>query len=344
MAEGDIPLNPPRPVYLVHGPELLLREEALAEISQAVLDPGLADFNEDRFEAGQTSVPEVVAAAQMLPIMAERRLVILRDVGKIKADALKPLAEYLADPSPSTTLVLEAEKVDMRRAPFPQIKKIGAVVDCKAPYENRLPGWIQNRVRNMGRRIDPGAAQFLASYTGANLSTLAAELEKAAIYAGNGVIDIEAVSETVGAGRVHTVFELTDALGDRRPAAALKALSTLLDAGEAPLKIQAIIVRHYRMLWKASGARGGDLARTLGVAPFLAKKLAAQVRRYGEEELSDSFRRFAQVDLDLKGGASSPRRTLEDEVLMLSRRKPVKKPTVGAKKAGGPSPGRSPSW
>jgi DNA polymerase-3 subunit delta len=329
VAEGDVPLNPPQPVYLIHGPELLLREDALAAISQAVLDPELADFNEDRFEAGQCSVPEVIAAAQMLPMMAERRLVVLRDVGKLKGDALKPLAEYLTDPSPSTVLVLEAEKVDMRRAPFPKIKKVGAVVDCKAPYENRLPGWIAARVRQMGRRIEPEAAQFLAGYIGADLSNLAAELEKAAIYAGNGIIDIEAVSETVGAGRVHTVFELTDALGDRRPAAALKALGTLLDAGEAPLKIQAIIVRHYRMLWKASGARGGDLARTLGVPPFLARKLAAQVRRYGDEELSDSFRRFAQVDLDLKGGASSPRRTLEDEILMLSRRRSAPKPVLG---------------
>jgi len=319
MADA-VPLNPLRPVYLIHGPELLLREEALSTIADQAVDPGLADFNVDRFEGARCSVAEVVAAAQMLPMMSERRLVVVRDVGKLKADALKPLAAYLNDPSPSTVLVLEAEKVDMRRAPFPKIKKVGAVVECKAPYDNQLPNWIISRVRGMGQRISPEAAQFLATYTGSDLSALASALEKASTYAGNGPIDIEAVSETVGAGRVHTVFELTDALGDRQPAAALRALGTLLDAGEAPLKVQAIIVRHYRMLWRASEARGGDLARTLGVAPFLARKLAGQVRRYDNRELGDCFRRFAQVDLDLKGGASSPRRTLEDEVLKLACR------------------------
>lgn len=326
MNTHGLTLDPLAPVYLVHGPEQLLREEALAAIVRVALDPALAEFNEDRFEAGQCRPEEVVGAAQMLPAMTARRLVVVRGVERFKAEALAPLAAYVADPSPTTCLVLEGEKVDMRRTPFNTVKKVGQAVECKAPYDNQLVPWIAARARAMGRVISPEAAQFLANYTGANLSALAGEMEKAATYAGNGPIDIEAVSETVGSGRVHTVFELTDALGDRRPAAALKALATLLDAGEAPLRVQAIIVRHYRLLWRAHQARrmgGGDLARTLGVAPFLAKKLAAQAGRYGEGELAGCFRRFAQVDLDLKGGALSPRRALEDQVLALTRRAPV---------------------
>ncbi|MBI5137173.1 MAG: DNA polymerase III subunit delta [Nitrospirae bacterium] len=326
MSAAGIPLDPPAPVYLVHGPEQLLRDEAVAAIVGAALDPSLADFNHDRFEAGQCRPEEVVAAAQMLPVMAALRVVVVRGVERFKAEALAPLAAYVADPSPSTCLVLEGEKVDMRRALFVSVKKVGQVVECKPPYDNQLVPWIMARVRGTGRSISPEAAQFMANYTGANLGALAGELEKAATYAGGGPIDLTAVSETVGAGRVHTVFELTDALGDRRPAAALKALATLLDSGEAPLRVQAIIVRHYRLLWRAHEARragAGDLARTLGVAPFLAKKLTAQAGRYGGDELAGCVRRFAQVDLDLKGGALSPRRALEDEVLALTRRAPA---------------------
>ncbi len=317
----NVPLDPPALVYLVHGAEPLLREEALRAICAAALDPELAEFNEDRFEGGQVRSDDLLSACQMLPMMAERRLVVVRRVDKLKSDVAAALSVYLADPSPTTCLVLEAEKVDMRKSVFATVKKKGQVVVCKPLYQNQLVPWIMNRVRATGGRIQPEAAQFLAHYTGPDLGALAAELEKASIYAGNGPIDEQAVSETVGAGRVHSVFELTDALGERRPGAAMKALVTLLDSGEAPLRIQAIITRHFRLLWRAWEVRGtGNLARTLGVAPFLANKLATQARRYRGDELSAHVAHFAQVDLALKGGASSPKRVLEDEVLMLSRR------------------------
>ncbi len=319
---STVPLDPIAPVYLVHGAESLLRDEALKAICAAVLDPDLAEFNDDRFEGPSTGADALLSACQMLPMMAQRRLVVVRQADKLKADTLAALADYLADPSPTTCLVVEAPKVDMRKSAFAKIKKVGKVVECRPLYQNQLVPWIAARVRGMGLQIRPEAAQFLANYTGPDLGALAAELEKAATYAGGGVIDEEAVSETVGAGRVHTVFELTDALGDRRPKAALTALGTLLAAGEAPLKVQAIIARHYRLLWRAREARGrGDLARLLGVAPFLAKKLSAQAARYSDRELTACVARFTRIDLDLKGGASSPRRVLEDEVFQLSRRK-----------------------
>jgi DNA polymerase-3 subunit delta len=323
FAPPGLRLDPPIPVYLVHGPEDLLRAEAVAAIEAAVLDPALADFNHDRFEGGACDAHEVAAAARTLPVMAERRLVTLRGIERMAPDALAPLGEYLQDPSPTTTLVLEGAKADLRRAPFPRIKQVGQIVACQPLYERDAARWVAERARGMGRRIEPEAARFLVDYSGTGLSTLASELEKAATYAGEGgAIDLEAVAETAGGGRVRTVFELTDALGERDASGALKALGTLLEGGEPPLRVQAMIVRHFRLLWRAREAMGnardpGGLARALGVPPFVAGKLRAQAPRYREGELADAFVRFARVDFDLKGGASSPRFTLEDEVLAL---------------------------
>jgi len=322
MAAGsdELILDPLAPVYLIHGPESFLRGDALEAVTRAALDPDLADFNMDRFEGGQDPMAAAVGAAQTLPVMAERRLVVVRSLERVKDAELALLADYVADPSPSTCLVLEGEKVDMRRAPFTTIKKVGRVVACQPLYERQLVPWILGRVRAMGRRIAPEAAQFLASYTGSQLATLMSELSKAADYAGDGPIDLEAVEQTVGQGRVHTVFELTDALGERRAGPAMTALGTLLDAGEAPLKVQAMIVRQFRLIWRAREARRsgqGNLAKALGVAPFLANKLSAQASRYRDPELVVAFNRFARVDLQLKGDAVSPRRVLESEVLEL---------------------------
>lgn len=321
---AGLKLSPPAPVYLVQGGEDLLRAEAVAAIRAAVLTDDLADFNEDRFEGGACRADDVVAAARTLPVMAEWRLVILRSVDRLRAEELASLADYLQDPSPSTCLVLEGAKVDQRRSPFSQVKKVGQVVDCRPPNERDLAGWVLRRARELGRGIEPEAAEFLAAYAGGSLGTLASELEKAADYAGEGArIDLDAVEETIGSGRVHSVFELTDALGERRAGPALAALTTLLDAGEAPLKVQAIVVGHFRLLWRAREALAGgagDLAPALGVHPFRAKKLRGQAQRYADRELADAFVRFARVDFELKGGAASARRSLEDEVLALCRR------------------------
>lgn len=323
-APAGLKLSPPAPVYLVHGGEDLLRAEAVAAIRAAVLDDDLAAFNEDRFEGGACRADDVVAAARTVPVMAERRLVVVRNVDRFRPDELAPLADYLDDPSPTTCLVLEGAKVDLRRVPFPAVKKAGQVLACGPPRERDLAGWIRERARALGRGIAPEAAEFLATYAGGSLAVLASELEKAAAYAGEGAaIDLDAVEQTVGSGRVHSVFELTDALGERRAGPALAALTTLLDAGEAPLKVQAIVVGHFRLLWRArealaDGAR--DLASALGVHPFRARKLGAHARRYTDPELADAFVRFARVDFDLKGGAASPRRVLEDQVLALCGR------------------------
>jgi DNA polymerase-3 subunit delta len=320
-APPGLRLDPPAPACLVHGEEDLLRAEALAALRAAVLDPALADFNHDRFDAGACDAADVVAAARTVPMMAERRLVEVRGVERFRAEALEPLADYLKDPSPTTVLVLEGAKVDLRRGAFAQVKRVGQVFACQPLREKDAVRWLADRARARGWRLAPEAARFLVDYAGTGLATLAAELDKAAAYAGDGApVDLVAVTETVGDGRAASVFELTDALGERHAGAALKALGSLLDGGEAPLRVFGMMVRHMRLVWRAREARGAgevDLARALGVHPYVAGKLKAQAPRFREAELAAAFVRFARVDFDLKGGAASPKRTLEDEVLAL---------------------------
>jgi DNA polymerase-3 subunit delta len=319
-----VPVAPPAPVYLVHGAEDLLRADALAAIAAAVLVPGLEAFNDDRFEGASCDAAGVVAAARTLPVMAERRLVVVRGADRLAPEKLDALSAYLADANPTTCLVLEAAKVDLRRGPFNKVKAMGQVIACAPLNERGAADWLVARARGLGYPMERAAAEFLAAYTGTSLGALAAELDKAAAFAGEGGrVDLDTVSETAAGGGIASVFELTDALGERRAGVALKALSTLLEGGEPALRVQGMIVRHFRQLWRAREFLGGDaggagsLASALGVPPFVADKLRAQARRYRDAELGAAFIRFARVDLDLKGGAASARRTLEDEVLAL---------------------------
>src|ERR1041384_889295 len=87
---------PPAPAYYLHGTEGVLKDAALGMIRDRALDPGTRDFNLDMMSAQQLDPGELAAACSTLPMMAERRVVVLRDVEawKRKSKAKQPAMQY----------------------------------------------------------------------------------------------------------------------------------------------------------------------------------------------------------------------------------------------------------
>ncbi len=115
MASSSSSSDPSHPpVILVFGPEVTLRDAALAQIRADVLADAPRDFNEDRFDLAASGLDpaRVVAAARTLPVMATRRLVVARGISDRRAARFieRELPSYLEDPSPSTCLVLEGSE------------------------------------------------------------------------------------------------------------------------------------------------------------------------------------------------------------------------------------------
>src|SRR5437879_5357560 len=98
----------PRRVYVIDGEERLLVDEALRLLKSKVLAARAADFNLDVFNGREAGITKILIAARTLPCFAENRLVIVKEADKIAADEQDALLAYLADPSPSTVLVLLA--------------------------------------------------------------------------------------------------------------------------------------------------------------------------------------------------------------------------------------------
>ena len=94
--------------YYFHGPEDVLKEEALRYLLERTVDPGTRDFNLDVRSAGQLDPESVEALCNTLPMMAERRVVVIRDVEqwKRKTKARAAFLRYLEHPSPETIVVL----------------------------------------------------------------------------------------------------------------------------------------------------------------------------------------------------------------------------------------------
>jgi DNA polymerase III subunit delta len=296
------------PLYLLCGDEPYLVERAVKKLMDRAVDPGFRDFNLNIFYGNECKGDEVFGAAQTLPMFAERRVVLVKKGGDLSAGALEVLLPYLQDPSPSTCLILQAEKVDGRKKFFAEFKKRGELIEFKRPYENQLGPYVRDEVRAAGKKIDADAAELLAYLVGNNLQELVSQIEKLCVYCGKkeliGVAEVKAiVSDT----KVESVFEFTDALGAKDLSRALRMLTTLLGDGEAPLRILGAVARHYRQLWQVRALLdrkipSGDLAKAAGINPYFLKKVTDQARNYKVSELKLVFERMLELDLAFKSG------------------------------------------
>ncbi len=312
------------PVVCVLGDEPFLVDRALAALEAEVLagaaDPGLS---REAFTAPAATAASVRSAAETLPFLGGRKLVIVRDAHRWTADQWKPLLPYLEAPNPSTCLVLVAEKLDRRLKAGKAVLAAAQVVACDRPRDAELAGWVRRLAGEHGLDLDPRVVQALVLRVGPDLQLLAREVEKLRAFAGDGgSVCLEDVEALVGESRATTVFALCDALGERRMDRALGALRRLLALGEPPVRLLYMIARHFRHLRAARDLADGpgragpkQAAKVLGVPPFVARNVLQQAGRWERADLDGVLLRLVRADLALKSGGG--REVLEQLVLGL---------------------------
>lgn len=292
------------PVYILCSAEPLLVDRALAAIRDAAMPPALRAFNEDSIDARGASASRILQAARTLPMMAARRLVLVRDLAQMSAAELAELAPYLDSPSPETVLVATTSKVDRRLKFFAAAAKRGFLHELAPPRD--VAGWVSDEARRKDVAIPPPARTRLLEVVGADLSRLSLVLDQLALYAGDRPIAVDDVDDLVADTRERSVFELTDAIGagDRRRA--LAAVTSLIDQRQSAIGVIAMLARHVRQLalyraGRDTGMGKPDLARALGVPPFVVDKLGRQASRYSDASLGHAVAALGAADRALKG-------------------------------------------
>jgi DNA polymerase III subunit delta len=305
------------PLYYFHGDEPYLIDRAVKRLMGVAVSPDARDFNLDIFYGKECKGDEIATAAQTLPMFAERRVVLVRRSSELPATALDNLTEYVADPSPSTCLIFEGEKIDQRKKFFLEIKKKGNLVEFKRLYENQLAPFIREEAAAYGKKVEPAALEMLVYLVGNNLQELAAEMEKVATFMGNrDMVKVADIRSIVSDTKVDTVFELANALGEKEAGKALRSLNTILRDGEAPLMVLAMLTRHFRQLWRVKElcekkVPAQDISRATGINPYFIKGIVEQARNYRLSEFRGIFERLFATDLALKTSAGKPVNLME---------------------------------
>ncbi|MDB4956445.1 MAG: polymerase delta subunit [Myxococcales bacterium] len=301
------------PVYVLHSEHPVLIERAIAAIRDAAVPPAARGFNYDVVE-GKPTGTRIVALAQTLPMMAERRMVFVRDLALMAADEAEPLIEYLAKPNPSTVIVGVASKIDKRLKLFAALSKKGFIHALEAPRQ--IAPWVRAEAQAKGVKIDAAAVSRLVDAVGDDLSRLSLAVEQLGLYAGDRPVTSDDVDDLIADTRERSVFELTDAIGSGDRARALAAVASLCDQRESAVGVVVMLARHVRQMallhaMRKQGVPKQELPSRIGVPPFIVDKLIAQANKFSPGALARATQRLATADRALKGditltGQTSP--------------------------------------
>lgn len=302
-----------KPLYMLYGEEQFLIEELQESLIRNALGPGERDFNLDIVYGFEADVQQVLGLCASYPVMAQRRVVIVRHFDALKQN--RRFKDYAQSPNPSAVVMLVcASKPNLSAHPYRAIRENGVVAEMAALYDREVPGWIQRRAKKQGYQIEPAAVQMLADFVGSDLSRAASEIEKVATFAGDrSTLTRDDVIAASGQTREFNVFELQKAIGEGRYRDALRIGDRMLQQASNPsgeaLMIVAILTSFLTKLWKLAALRGKSLskkdkARRIGVPPFFLDEYVASLKRFPPAAIERGFSALMAADYELKGGAN----------------------------------------
>ncbi len=312
------------PLYLFFGEEEFLIQEALDLLVRRVVNPDVRDFNFSLIYCRDTSASELVALAQTLPFLTEKRLVIAKEIDAFKAADLEELIPYLNNPSPSTCLVLVSNQARYEKKPvLNAVETHGAVTRFFPLLDREIIVWINDWASARKLSLERDAGQYLSQITGNDLQKIKNELEKVEIFIKEKkTITVDDVKTVVGDFREYSTFDLATALGQKNREKAFLILSRLIQEGEQPVGLLGAIAWNFRRLMRAkaleaSGISYEEIKKKLQIIFHQSFSFQEQMRHFSMEELRAVFDILLTADKALKSGSLNNRLVLERLILKL---------------------------
>ena len=316
--------NSVRGAYLFEGVEENIKAAALAALRGQLLPEGLEELNENLMENPSTDA--LIAAAETLPFLADKRLVVVREHPALagKAEADERLTEYMAHVPDSCVMVFLCRgKADARKKLYRAIQKHGAVVTFSPLSDAELNAWIIKAFSALGKRCAPQTASLLAFTVGNDTALLRAEMEKIAALCGEREDVADEDVRAVATRSIEcTVFEMVDAVVAGQEGRAFSLLKDMLLSGSDRIGILAMLLRQYRLLQHVKIMQfekkpAQEIKQRLGVAPFAAERCIRQAAAYSGKEIKQAVDICLDTEYRIKSGRLNQEGALEAAMLAI---------------------------
>ncbi|MGQ0679517.1 MAG: DNA polymerase III subunit delta [Actinomycetota bacterium] len=310
------PSKPPAdalPAYLIAGDDPHLAGVALGKLVENVSEESI-----DRFGPAD-DVDRVLQALVTPSMFGDRRFVVVREVDRLGAEALRLLAAYFESPSPDVTAVLMGAKFP---APLlAAVRKVGHVVDAAKGKRSDLLVWLKQELRAKGFSAGGDVMNALVEAVGEQRLALSRAVEELGLAQPEGGRLTGARVSGQFQGRADAkLFGFIDAVAERQGSLALQTLHHLVRQGESEQMLFWSLTRHFRMLVQAQGQPPALIAKELGIQAWRAEKLVRQARGFKPGALVAAYRLLAEADVKIKQSEEPEGLTLERVVVAISAR------------------------
>jgi len=304
------------PAYLFTGSETLLKREALDALV-AIVPQGVRDFNVQVFHAFESDLAEVLTAAGTMPFMGSRRVVILRDIDKMRATEGRStlLEEYLKAPAPETIFVVTTDDDDKAKSLVKRHGDAWVVVVFNPLKGAALTTAVKAEAARLGCTIDASAIAELIEVTGEDQARVFNELAKLRLAVGAaGAIDGAAVARYAAGYAHHGAFDIVDAISRRDLPGSLRLIGEVTIKDEEFLGLLGMLGKRLRVLWYLSGG-AREVPKEFRVFPSQVDKLRPDAKRFTSAEIEQGLLGLALLDDRVKSTAVAPKLLLEHFLL-----------------------------
>ena len=315
--------------YLFEGKENYLKEEALQKLKEKIIPSSYTNFNYEIFSGENTSSAEIIESLYILPFNSKYRLVVVKEVDKLKEKDREILRKYLENPVSTTCLVCVGEEFDKRKKFYRTYLKEGEVVSFYPLWNNEVIEWIKQRVEREGKKISSRAILYLKDKIGNDLYSLSKEIEKLVIFVHpERTIREEDVRELTREIKGRGVFDLTRAFREKNLLLSLSILSELLERGEEPLRIHSLLAREVRTLLRikekgvniSSQKASSLIFGSRGYYNFytdIASEYLKASKDFSIPELIKDYEYLVKTEVSIKRGKEEAKSAMEKLILAL---------------------------
>lgn len=307
-------------ISLLHGEDSYRSRQKLNQIKEEFKIKDPSNMNLIVLDGENLELGDFKSQVESIGFLSDKRLVVVSDLfsnGKNQ----KEIVDYLSNSSLDSDVVFYEEvKLDGRL-----IKKLSKNMEIEE--FNLLKGfalsdWVEKEIKKQGARAEKAAVEKLVLYVGSDLWQMANEINKLIAFSDkeqgtkDKVITSDDVELLVKANFNNSIFDLVDAIGNKRSKLATKLIHKFLESGESELSILGMINWQFRNLLMvkdllSQGASQGEIIKKTGLHPFVAQKTSWQVKNFEISELKKIYGKLVGADQAIKTGQIEPDLALE---------------------------------
>ena len=311
----------PAKLYLFAGPEIYWHQKGRQELLDRFIPPEVREFNYAKFGDSVGDQQRGFSLALTTPLGCAYRMVVMKGPGLTQAETIRRVESYCAAASSKSILILEIEKWEKGNRLERLVSENGILVECSAVSPAEKKQWLQEYSKSNGYTLDFTAVSLAADRAGNSLQEMACQMDKLFAWEGDSNrISAKDVEMVLSSNRDVPFWELSNALSEGNMVKAMSTVNFLLQEGEVPLVLLAVITRPIRNWITAQemlreSASEEAIGRKLKIPAFKLSAFMRLIRRLSPDGLRLLYAAAARVDDQMKSTAVPPRIYLEKLII-----------------------------